>query len=231
MLAHALLLEPTPDLLTELATALRKASPQAELTSVSTLAELERELDATAEPLLVLVDRDGGDGRRAGQDVVKALRERYPRVPLVLTAKSGDVESAQLAIAAGATDFLVRGASLVERVRTLLTKVEGVLTLLAENRELSRSIAPPFEIVGRSPASRQVLKQIERVARVPRPVLIQGERGTGKELVARAIHAASARSGVFIPINCAAVADTLLEAELFGYERGAFKGADRRSKG
>ncbi len=231
MLAHVLLLEPTPDLLAELVAALCTASPQAEVTSVPALDALLSELGVAPEPVLVLVDRDAGDGRQSGYDVVRALRDRYPRVPVVLTAKSGDVESARQAIAAGATDFLVRGASLVERVRTLLIKVDSVLTLLVENRELSRSIAPPFEMVGHSPASRQVLKLIERVARVPRPVLIQGERGTGKELVARAIHAASGRSGVFIPINCAALAEALLEAELFGYERGAFTGAERRSKG
>ena len=82
-----------------------------------------------------------------------------------------------------------------------------------------------------SPQIRQVLDVVERVARVPRPVLILGERGTGKELVARAIHRSSGCSGAFVVVNCAAFSDALLDSELFGHERGAFTGAERRVLG
>jgi len=78
---------------------------------------------------------------------------------------------------------------------------------------------------------RSVLDTVERVAALPRPVLIMGERGTGKELVARALHAASEADGPFVAVNCAAVADSLLETELFGHDRGAYTGADRRVPG
>jgi len=87
-------------------------------------------------------------------------------------------------------------------------------------------------ILGGSPQMLRLIAQIERVARIPRPLLIVGERGTGKELVARAIHYASGRpEGCMVTINCAAVGDTLLESELFGHERGAFTGADRARRG
>ena len=87
-------------------------------------------------------------------------------------------------------------------------------------------------ILGDSPQMRRLIEQIEQVARIPRPLLIVGERGTGKELVARAIHHASGRPrGRMVTINCAALGDTLLESELFGHERGAFTGADRSRRG
>ncbi len=231
MLSHVILLEPVPGSLDELAAAFRTSCARADVTSVPTLSALVSEVAAMPEGTIVVIDRDLGDGSGGGDAVVRSFREQHARVPVVLAAKTGDVKSAREAIAAGATDFLVRGASLVERVATLVAKLDGVMTLLEENRELSRSIAPPFEIVGQSAAAKRVVELIERVARVPRPVLIEGERGTGKELVARAVHVASQRSGVFIAVNCAAMAEPLLEAELFGYERGAFTGADRRTKG
>ena len=87
-------------------------------------------------------------------------------------------------------------------------------------------------ILGESPQMQRLIGQIERVARIPRPLLIVGERGTGKELVARAIHLASGRpAGRMVTINCAAIGDTLLESELFGHERGAFTGAERSKRG
>ncbi len=230
MISHVLLLEPEPRALHDLAAAFQEACERAEIKSVPDVTALLGDA-AAPEGTVIVVDRDLGDGTERGDDLVKRLRARHPRLPIVLTASSGDVEGARLAIAAGATDFLVRGASLVERVATLVTKLDAVVTLLEENRELRRTIAGPFELVGRSVAARRVVELVERVARVPRPVLILGERGTGKELVARAVHAASRRSGVFVAVNCAALAEPLLEAELFGHERGAFTGAERRSKG
>jgi DNA-binding NtrC family response regulator len=222
MLSRVLILEPELGALADLSAAFRGACPQTEVLVVSDLDALSRELARGADDCLVALESAAA---------LATLRASHPRLPIVLSAASGDVRSARAAIASGATDYLVRGAELTERVKTLVGKTRSLLTLLAENRELTRQLPAPFELIGRSTAARSVLALIERVARVPRPVLIEGERGTGKELVARAIHDASGRSGLFVAINCAAIAESLLEAELFGHDKGAFTGADRRSKG
>lgn len=222
MLSRVLILEPRLGELADLAAAFRGACPQADVTLVRDVPALLKELTPGDEGTLVALE--------SGEDMAE-LRSLYPRLPIVLCSVTGDVQRARAAIGAGATDFLVRGAELPERVKTLVGKAQTLLALLAENRELSRSLPAPFDLVGRSAAARRVLSLIERVARVPRPVLIQGERGTGKELVARAIHGASGRRGLFVAINCAAIPDSLLEAELFGHDNGAFTGADQRRKG
>lgn len=172
-------------------------------------------------------------------NVLKHLAESGHSLPLIAVAQHGDVESAARAIEAGAADFLVMGERLGERIKTLLGKLKGLFEaidhnrLLAErNAQLRESIQARFEIVGESPQVRGLIDQIRQVATVPRPVLIVGERGTGKELVARAIHFTSAASsGPIITVNCAAFNDSLLESELFGHERGAFTGADTTRQG
>ena len=104
--------------------------------------------------------------------------------------------------------------------------------LRATNEKLRRAAGPRWSIVGDSPSIRNVMTKIERVAPLPRPVLVLGPRGTGKELVARAIHTLSPRaSEPFITINCAAIAESLLESELFGHEEGAFTGATKQKEG
>ena len=161
-------------------------------------------------------------------------RQVDPDLPIVVVAKEGNVDSAARAVAAGATDFLVQGENLDQRVATLLGKLRGLFDAIGRNRvldadlaQLREKIAGPLRIVGQSPPMRKLLKQIARIAAVPRPLLIVGERGTGKELVARALHAASpAASRSMVTVNCAAFNDTLLESELFGHEKGAFTGAE-----
>jgi DNA-binding NtrC family response regulator len=188
---------------------------------------------------LVLVDYLRGDGLRAGRDLVAFIRARDPELPVVAVAERGDVGLAAEAVKAGASDFLVRGEKLPERVATLLAKLRAPVELAHRHRALreqyrllNEAASERYRIVGSSPAIREVLERVERVARIPRPVLIVGERGTGKELVARAIHEASGRGeGPFVAVNCAAVPESLLEAELFGHERGAFTGAEDRRAG
>ncbi|MCB9940029.1 MAG: sigma 54-interacting transcriptional regulator [Planctomycetaceae bacterium] len=139
----------------------------------------------------------------------------------------------------GATDFLVSGDRLPERIATLLGKLRGLYDAIDKNRLLSErnaqlrdAIQSRFEIVGQSPQIRAMVEQIRRVAEVPRPLLICGERGTGKELVARAIHfIGKAAAKPIITVNCAAFSDSLLESELFGHEKGAFTGADATRHG
>jgi len=201
---------------------------------VTRSAELMKRLRSGLPYDLVVIDHDLGDGKRSGEKVLKSARDADPNIPIVMVAEAGDVDTAARAIDSGATDFLVRGGSIERRVSTLLGKVRNMLALIERNRilgennrllrEASRS---QHRIVGDSPQIRAVIEQAERVAKIPRPVLIVGERGTGKELVARAIHEASGRGAhSLVVVNCAAFTDTLLEAELFGHEKGAFTGAE-----
>jgi DNA-binding NtrC family response regulator len=188
---------------------------------------------------LVVLDYLLGDGVQKGRALLAALRGQDAEVPVIAVAERGDVGLAGEAIQAGASDFLVRGEKLGERVTTLLAKVRKTLDLVHRHRALREqylllreAACARYRIIGASPAIRDVLERVERVARIPRPVLIVGERGTGKELVARAIHAASGRGDrPFVAVNCAAFPETLLESELFGHERGAFTGADQRRQG
>ena len=183
---------------------------------------------------LVLLDQHLGDGERDGLALVRAIRERSGELPVVLSARAGDVETATAAIDAGATDFLVRGEQLPARVSTQLRKIQRIIELIEQKRRLELELGAAegrFALVGRSPEMVELLRRVERVGPVPRPVLILGERGTGKELVARAIHRASGRDGPFVTVNCAALTDALLESELFGHEKGAYTGADRQVPG
>jgi DNA-binding NtrC family response regulator len=188
---------------------------------------------------LVLLDYLQGDGKEKGRALLAAVRARDKDVPVIAVAERGDVRLAAEAVQAGASDFLVRGEKLGERVATLLAKVHRFVDLVHRHRALReqygllyQAASERYRIVGASAAIRDVMERVQRVARIPRPVLIQGERGTGKELVARAIHVASGRGDrPFIAVNCAAFPETLLESELFGHERGAFTGADQRRQG
>ncbi len=188
---------------------------------------------------LVFVSFPEGDGATGAAEIIRALRACDPDVPVVAVAAHGDVAAAADAVRAGATDLLVWGDRLPERMRTLLDKVRRVVALVRQNRLLHEQNVrlrqvehARFALVGDSPQMRELRRKVERVAVIPRPVLIAGERGTGKELVARAIHAASGRGDrTFVAVNCAAFPETLLESELFGHERGAFTGADRLARG
>jgi DNA-binding NtrC family response regulator len=204
-----------------------------------TAADLSLLLDADSPLDLVLVPFPEGDGTTIATDVLRDVRTRDAELPVVAVAARGDVNLASQAIAAGATDFLVLGDRLPERVRTLLGKVRRLValvqrsrTLLEQNQRLRQAVTERSRLIGESPQIREVLHRIARVSAIPRPVLIVGERGTGKELVARAIHEASGRADrPFIAVNCAALPETLLESELFGHERGAFTGAERQTPG
>jgi DNA-binding NtrC family response regulator len=225
--------------LRDLAETFRPASgPDGKVDVVRSLEDLLGMLSGGEACDLVVVDFLLGDGRRTGADIISAIREVEPDVPIVAVAEQGNVEIASRAVQAGAADFLVRGAQLQERVSTLLSKVRKLLDLAdrnrylrEQNRLLQEAGVPRFSIVGQSPQIRGLLERIERVAKIPRPVLILGERGTGKELVARAIHGASGRAGPFLVVNCSAFPDTLLESELFGHEKGAFTGAESVVRG
>jgi two-component system response regulator HydG len=189
---------------------------------------------------LVLTDLrlESPDG---GLDVLRFVRGRSPRSEVVLMTAFATVEAAVEAMRAGAFDFLVKPfsmAQLTEKVRRVLAVLEE-RSLLEHEREqtdlLRAEVDEIFDegrIVGRSMPMLELLGQVEKVAASPSSVLILGESGTGKEVVARAIHRRSRRGGgAFVKVNCGALAEGLLESELFGHEKGAFTGAVRRRRG
>jgi DNA-binding NtrC family response regulator len=188
---------------------------------------------------LLILDYELGDGWVGGDQILIDIRKLRPDMPIVVVADHGDVNIASRAIEDGASDFLVRTGDLANRVTTLLQKIRPHLNLLNHNRMLREqnmilqaATSDRYRIIGESSQMLEVIEKIQRVASIPRPVLIVGERGTGKELIARAIHTASGGADrPMVVINCAAFTDSLLETELFGHERGAFTGADTQAYG
>lgn len=161
-----------------------------------------------------------------GNQVVEVLRRRGERTPILMVSGYGTVESAVDSLHLGADDFLTKPVDPDELSR----KVEDLLH--RRPSETTVRDARFAGMVGRSEAMRQVFEAIRQVAETDTTVLVTGETGTGKELVARAIHQCSPRAGeAFVPVNCAALAEGVLESELFGHVRGAFTGAHQDKEG
>jgi DNA-binding NtrC family response regulator len=171
-------------------------------------------------------------GETSGLDLLRTFKHRYPHLPVILVTAHGSIETAAEAMQADAFDYLgkpFRSAELIGTLKRALEWRAGQKTVKLENREAA---SPVTSIVGRSPAMVAVYRAIARVAATDSTVLISGESGTGKELVARALHDNSPRSnGLFVPVNCGAFTETLLESELFGHVRGAFTGAVNNHRG
>ncbi|HYE85982.1 MAG TPA: sigma-54 dependent transcriptional regulator, partial [Vicinamibacterales bacterium] len=163
-----------------------------------------------------------------GADVLRAALQRYPQIMAVVMTGFGGVPEAVAAMKRGVVDFLVKPFSPATLADTLQAEIDRRRPR-QENADLRFQLqtrARIDDVVGQSGAMQQVLRLIERVAPMNAPVLIQGETGTGKELVARAIHARSRRAEQrFVAFNAAAIPESLVEAELFGHARGAFTGA------
>ncbi len=183
-------------------------------------------------PDLVLTDlkMPGMDG----VELLKKLRVQVPDLPVVLMTAFGAVETAVSAMREGADDYLTKPLNTDELVLVIERCLER-LRLRRETQELRTQLAERYRfdtIVGSSPEMQEVFKSVAQVAPSRATVLLTGESGTGKELVAAAIHHRSPRQeGPFVKLHCAALAETLLESELFGHERGAYTGADRRREG
>ncbi|MGA8891862.1 MAG: sigma-54 dependent transcriptional regulator [Anaeromyxobacteraceae bacterium] len=186
-----------------------------------------------AEPFDVVLT-DLRMGAVDGLEVLRGALEASPSTQVIVMTAFGSIESAVEAVRRGAYDYLTKpfqSDELRVRVEKALEKrrLLGEVSLLAGD---FRSRYGLENVVGRSPALREVLDRAIRVAATDATVLLTGESGTGKELVARAIHAGSRRSTrPFVPVNCAAITETLLESELFGHARGAFTGAVRARRG
>jgi DNA-binding NtrC family response regulator len=183
-------------------------------------------------PNLVLLDLilPGADGLK----VLELMRSEDPSVPVIMLTAIKTVKTAVDAMKIGAADYLTKPFD-IEELRLVVIKTLNTQELEQEVRYLRAQVANSYSfhnLVGKSPAMREIYSKIEQIADTRATVLITGESGTGKELVARALHYNSARKDrPFIAINCASIPDTLIESELFGHEKGSFTGALARRVG
>ncbi len=186
-------------------------------------------LCAVSPPELMMLDIWMPD--MDGLETLRRLRELVPQTQVMMMSGHGSIETAVKAIKLGAYDYIEKPLSL-ENVTLRVKHALDQHRLEQENRTLRTKVERKFELIGQSPAMRQLKQIIETAGPTNSRVLIGGENGTGKELVARAIHQHSARANrPFVAVNCAAIPETLIESELFGHERGSFSGATTMKRG
>jgi two-component system nitrogen regulation response regulator NtrX len=180
-------------------------------------------------PRLVLLDiwLPGIDGI----ETLKIIKSSHPQVRVIIMSGHGTIETAVKATKLGAFDFIEKPLSL-EKVVLVVNHVFELIRLEEENRLLRQKITKDYELTGISAPILELKEMINIVAPTNAWILIMGENGTGKELVARAIHRQSKRNGKpFVEVNCAAIPEDLIESELFGHEKGAFTGATEKRRG
>ena len=166
-----------------------------------------------------------------GLETLKRVKEFVPTAQVMMMSGHGSIETAVRAIKLGAYDYIEKPLSL-ENVTLRVKHALDQYRLEQENRTLKTKVQRKFELVGQSPVMQQLRQLIETAGPTNSRVLIGGENGTGKELVARAIHTHSARAEhPFVAVNCAAIPETLIESELFGHEKGSFTGATSMKRG
>ena len=170
----------------------------------------------------------------SGSEVVKQVTTEHPGIPIIVLTGHGSIDDATAALKAGAFDFLTKPLDLDHLNKIVKNALQGKI-LAEQNRELKEKLMKsesPDEMIGKSDSLNKVRQMISKAAPTRASVLITGESGVGKELVARAVHEQSERgSGPFVSVHCAALSETLIESELFGYEKGAFTGAENVHKG
>jgi two-component system response regulator HydG len=170
----------------------------------------------------------------SGIEALHEIKAFNPSIPIIIMTAYSSVENAVEALKSGAYDYLTKPLDFDE-LRLAMERAMDHRQLKEENRLLRESLGSHFDrqnIIGRSPAMVTLLETVAQVASSEATVLIMGDSGTGKEMIAGAIHYNSPRKeGPFVKINCAAITETLLESELFGHEKGAFTGAHRKKEG
>ena len=201
---------------------------------------LERLRAGSDDIQAIILDLDFGPGRMDGMTALDRIRGLNEAPPVIMLTGHGAVRVAVDALRKGAVDFVEKDQHMSERLRVAIERVRRESALTGENRQLRRDRDrfkkdadrlrdeqhERYLMVGDSPAMTDLRERLTRAAVVPRPVLIRGERGSGKELAAAALHYLSPRAdGPFVKVNCAAFAGELMESELFGHEAGAFTGA------
>ena len=213
------------------------AKRRAEVTSVGTAQEaldlIVRDSDSFD---LAILDLDFGEGQMSGLACLEEIRKTTTALPVIILTGKGTVSTATESIKLGAEEFVEKDFYLEENMELALMRLDNLIRTTIDNKRLRRErefyreeLKGKYNIVGNSPQIQRLIQQIQEVAPIPRPVLIRGERGTGKELVAAAIHHDSPRKkNAFITINCAALAEGLLECELFGQEDNAFTNSSFR---
>ena len=166
-----------------------------------------------------------------GLQVLEAVQQRYPALPVIVISGHGNIETAVKAAKLGAYDFLEKPLSL-EKTLIMAERAINQGRLLRENLDLKQRVERKYEMIGVSKAMQDIRERIATAAPTNGRVLIYGENGAGKELIARALHRQSLRADKpFIEVNCAAIPQELIESELFGHEKGAFTGATARKIG
>ena len=218
-----LIVDDEANILSSLDGALGREGYQVE--KASTLAAARRLLKEAFDVVLLDVWFPEGNGL----DLLKEIQAVTPETVVIMMSGHATIDVAVQAVRLGAYDVLEKPISL-ERLLILLRNASTALSLQAENRRLTKPWADP--IIGTSNAVKSLIAEIEKAGPSAARVLIQGEHGTGKELVARALHAASPRANKpFVAVNCSAIPEELIESELFGHEKGAFTGATQSRKG
>lgn len=207
-----------------------------EIQTASSLAEFKRlRLDELSLVLLDIRLDDSDPSNREGMDVLKLLRRDFPDLPVVMMTAYGDVDIAVEAMKLGAADFIQKTKVDVHEIRKVIHSNLERFRLKRKISELKEELQrlEPGEIVGSSPNIEEIKRLVDMVARDGHAtVLLRGPTGTGKELVARAIHSRGIRKeGPFVAVSIAALGKNVVESELFGHEKGAFTGADRRKIG
>ncbi|MGA2140819.1 MAG: sigma-54 dependent transcriptional regulator [Brevinematales bacterium] len=168
--------------------------------------------------------------KKGGMDVLDYIHSEFPLIPALIISGHGDIKMAVEAMKKGAYDFLEKPLAF-ERILNSIRNAVKFKELQMENMNLKSKIEP-VQFIGKSRGIQEIMAKLPQIAQSDASVLITGENGTGKELVARMIHSYSLRKDFpFIGINCAAIPETLIESELFGHEKGAFTGAFRQKKG
>jgi DNA-binding NtrC family response regulator len=227
---HILIIDDDPGFRTLLETILRDAGYQ--VTAGATAADARR-LGGSASYHLVLTDLKLPDGD--GLDVLRWFQSHAPEVPVIMITAFGTVVSAVEAMKLGAADYLGKPLSSPEELRVLVRNTLDQRRILRERdvwREQTETLFDPGELIAEDPSMAAPLELARKVAVTNATVLLTGESGTGKEVLARLIHRNSSRSGsVFVGVNCAALAPSLIESELFGHEKGAFTGAGTQHLG
>ncbi|RKX57686.1 MAG: sigma-54-dependent Fis family transcriptional regulator [Thermodesulfobacteriota bacterium] len=181
-------------------------------------------------PNLVITDLKMPD--ISGLDLLKKVRSEKPEIDFIILTAYATVENAVEAMKEGALDYLIKPLKDPDELRMAVSRVVERQTLMAVDTLWRNQLAeglPPTDVL--FAGMEEVWREIQHVAKTDATVLLQGESGTGKSLVAKAIHHLSERKGPFVELNCAAIPETLIESELFGYEKGAFTGAIKAKRG